>query len=261
MGRTVTLMKRLLVNNLVGRRGVLLAISMLLILACRAQTNTTPPPDPCLGVTIGAMPNIDISNVFNAVTGSVQVQESSTFTYVMGTRTIYYAVEKFQPSINNCINWYLTDSLDANVNANYPINFNGDGQGGWNVYFDYINFNYWRSGREQSTQTFTVKAESKLDSTKFATQSFTVTFVRDCTSTGTGYNEAKEELGTFEYYITDPTYVINYGIYTLIGTNAEWARDACNYSNVQKVLYQQQDAESGNEDYPFEVNANIFEID
>ena len=83
-----------------------------------------------------------------------------------------------------------------------------NGQGLWWVQFNYEKFNYWRSGFEDTVQTFTVKAKSSTTSSE-KSHTFQVTFIRDCNEDNVDYNQGdKHDLGLFEYIVTDPELVI-----------------------------------------------------
>ena len=61
--------------------------------------------------------------------------ECAGITYEMGTERIYYPDDWLVSSRpdNNCINWTLKDSNGDNVADNYPLRFNTNSQGGWNI--------------------------------------------------------------------------------------------------------------------------------
>ena len=87
----------------------------------------------------------------------------------MGTKRIHWPDHLFISSEpdHNCITWTLTDSNGLNVADNYPLKFATNKEGGWNIEFQYIDFNYWRAGYEDTVQSWTVRAESKGVPTSF----------------------------------------------------------------------------------------------
>ena len=91
---------------------------------------------------------------------------------------------------------------------------------------------------EDTTQTFTIKAESKLNTGSYQEFVFDVTFYRNCANTNVNYNEAApEELGDLEYYVSNPELTVTLGVFTLINPYQTLANDACNYGSMYRKLW------------------------